>query len=174
MKTDRRLGREFALQALFYREARNISGDQDFDDFWSMFQRRQQAGPPLIPGDGDDGEPGMPDKPREGVRRFAESLVRGTVRHLDDLDGLISASAENWRLNRMSSVDRNILRLSLFETMYHRPPTPPAVVIDEAVELAKRYGTADSGRFVNGILDHLLRDRIHPRGLETPTEDETA
>jgi N utilization substance protein B len=173
MKTDRRLGREFALQALFYREARNISGNQEFDDFWSMFERRQPAGPPLVPGGVDDGEPGLPDKPRQGVRQFAETLVLGTLRHRDDLDVLISASADNWRLDRMSSVDRNILRLAIFETIFHRPPTPPAVVIDEAVELAKRYGTADSGRFVNGILDHVLRDRIHRRDQESVTDDET-
>jgi len=174
MKTDRRLGREFALQALFYREAREITGTLDFGDFWSMYQRRHESGPPLVPGVGDDRDPGLPDKPREGVRRFAEELVRGTIRHLADLDGLISDSADNWRLDRMSSVDRNILRLAVFETMFRRPPTPPAVVVDEAVELAKLYGTADSGRFVNGILDSILRDRFQDHALETPTEDETA
>ncbi len=175
MKTERRLAREFALQALFHREVNQPNdADQAFDDFWSMFQRCREEGTPLIPGFPEVTDMGLPDKPREGVRVFAEELVRGTLGNLADVDRLIEASAENWRLDRMSAVDRNILRLAVFETRFYAPPTPPVVVIDEAVELAKRYGTVESGRFVNGILDHIFRDRLNAPARESFAEDESS
>lgn len=87
---------------------------------------------------------------------FCSDLVRGTIRHQDDLDAQISELAREWTLSRMPAVDRNLLRLSIFE-MEHYPETPAGVVINEAVELAKNYSTAESGRFVNGILGNLIR-----------------
>jgi N utilization substance protein B len=174
MKTERRLAREFALQALFHREVNQPTDtDQAFDDFWSMFQRCREEGTPPIPGVPEASDSGLPDKPREGVRVFAEELVRGTLGNMADVDRLIEASADNWRLDRMSAVDRNILRLAVFETRFFAPPTPPAVVIDEAVELAKRYGTVESGRFVNGILDHIFRDDLKSLARESSAEDES-
>ena len=168
MKTERRQAREFALQALFHREA-NGGGDSGFNDFWSMFQRHHDDGVFLFGGDPDgEEEAGLPDKPREAVREFAETLVQGTIGAQDALDRLIEESAENWRIDRMSAVDRNILRLAVYESRYLAPPTPPVVVIDEAVELAKRYGTPESGRFVNGILDHIFREH-----LKRPADDES-
>lgn len=176
MKTERRLAREFALQALFHREVNKPDdSDQAFDDFWSMFQRCHEEGSPLISGAPEVTDAGLPDKPRENVCTFAEELVRGTLGNLENVDRLIEASAENWRVDRMSAVDRNILRLAVFETRFHAPPTPPAVVIDEAVELAKRYGTVESGRFVNGILDHIFRDNLKTNNpaRESSAEDES-
>jgi N utilization substance protein B len=175
MKTERRLAREFALQALFHRDV-NGAGDAGdaFDDFWSMFQRRQEGGASLLAGPDEDSENRLPDKPREGVRAFAEELVGGTLGNLAAVDLLITASADNWRLDRMSAVDRNILRLAVFESRFYSDPTPPAVVIDEAVELAKRYGTVESGRFVNGILDHIFRDHLGSSARESSAEDESA
>lgn len=82
---------------------------------------------------------------------FAEELVRGVAAHRDELDGLIVAHAHNWTLARMPVLDRAILRMGAFE-LRHRPDVPTAVAIDEAVELAKAYGTDDSPRFVNGVL----------------------
>lgn len=176
MKTERSLAREFALQALFHREVNETSDtDQTIADFWSMFQRRHDAGgTTLLAGTAED-EPdgGLPDKPKEAVRAFAEELVFGTLRTLADVDQLIAASAENWRMDRMSAVDRNILRLAVFETRFANPPTPPAVVIDEAVELAKCYGTAESGRFVNGILDHIFRSDLETPPRKATADDET-
>jgi len=170
MKTERRQAREFALQALFHREV-NGGGEAGacFADFWSMFQRHQ-IGTALLGVDpvGGEDETGLPDKPREAVREFAEELVQGTIGSLTALDRLIEESAENWRIDRMSAVDRNILRLAVFESRFLEPPTPPVVVIDEAVELAKRYGTPESGRFVNGILDHIFREH-----LNRPAADES-
>jgi N utilization substance protein B len=76
--------------------------------------------------------------------------------HLADIDRRLSEAAENWRLPRMATVDRNALRLGAFELLYHLE-TPPAVAFDEAIELARRFGTADSPAFVNGVLDRLRR-----------------
>jgi len=175
MITERRLAREFALQALFHRDVNETSTDQTFADFWSMFQRRHDAGDPTLLAGAVEDEPegGLPDKPKEAVRAFAEELVFGTLRNLADVDRLIADSAENWRLDRMSAVDRNILRLAVFETRFAEPPTPPVVVIDEAVELAKRYGTVESGRFVNGILDHIFQSELSTPPRKAATDDET-
>lgn len=85
---------------------------------------------------------------------FLETLVRGTSGHLAEIDTLLSKHATNWSLNRMAVVDRNILRLAAFELLFGNE-TPPKVAINEAVELAKRFGTPDSGKFVNGVLDSL-------------------
>jgi N utilization substance protein B len=82
---------------------------------------------------------------------FAADLVRGVAEHCDELDGVITGFAIDWALDRMPVVDRNVLRLAVFELL-HRPDTPVGAVISEAVELAKRYSTEDSGRFVNGVL----------------------
>jgi N utilization substance protein B len=94
----------------------------------------------------------------EGTRAFAERLVAGTLEHRDDLDAIISKQADHWRLSRMPVVDRNILRLALFELL-HEPETPHPVVIDEALEIAKRYSTPRSSQFINGILDGVLKAR---------------
>ena len=85
---------------------------------------------------------------------FAEELVAGVHAHQPRIDGLISEVAENWRLDRMAAIDRNILRLGAYEMLF-RADTPVKVAINEALELAKRYSTAQSSRFVNGILDRL-------------------
>ena len=98
----------------------------------------------------------------EATRRFAERLVTGTLANRSDLDDLISKQADNWRLARMPVVDRNILRLALFELL-HEPDTPHPVVIDEALEIAKRYSTPRSSQFINGILDGVLKARERGR-----------
>jgi N utilization substance protein B len=90
------------------------------------------------------------------ARRFAEHLVRGVVRRMDELDGLIRAGSTNWRLERMAAVDRNVLRIALFELL-DEPDTPAAVILDEAIELAKLFGGPESGAFVNGLADGIRR-----------------
>ncbi len=85
----------------------------------------------------------------------ARRLVEGTLTHRQAIDQRIRAHAENWRLERMPAIDRNILRLAVFE-MLHQQGVPKLVVVDEAIELAKRFGSEDSGRFVNGLLDGIL------------------
>ncbi len=94
----------------------------------------------------------------EGVREFADRLLRGTIDKLTEIDEELSRQTTHWRLERLASVDRNILRLAMYE-LIHESETPPAVVIDEAIEIAKKYGGRDSGRFVNGVLDGFIKRR---------------
>jgi N utilization substance protein B len=102
-------------------------------------------------------------KAADGMRDFTKRLVSGTLRHRDALDTIISKQADNWRLARMPIVDRNILRLALFELL-HEPETPRPVVIDEALEIAKRFSTPRSSQFINGILDGVLKARAAEAG----------
>jgi N utilization substance protein B len=92
------------------------------------------------------------------LEQFARCLYDGTLTHRGAIDQKLAAVAENWSVERMAAVDRNILRLGAFELL-HQPETPLRVVIDEAVELAKRYGSAESPAFVNGLLDRLASTR---------------
>lgn len=99
---------------------------------------------------------------KEGeLREFALSLVMGVLRNRDELDQLIASKAENWSVSRMAATDRNVLRLGAYEIRYL--DTPERVAIDEALELAKRFGSAHSSQFVNGILDKLIVKRKDDR-----------
>lgn len=93
------------------------------------------------------------------TRTFAESLVKEVMNHLGDIDKLISDTAKNWDLVRIAIIDKNILRFAIAELLYF-PDIPMKVTIDEAIEVAKKYSTPDSGRFVNGILDKIAKS--HP------------
>jgi N utilization substance protein B len=128
----RHSGREAALQMLFQLEASGAGPEEVLSLFWRSFDA--------------DADP-------EG-RPYAEEAVRGVSGTRDDLDKLISAASANWRLERMTRVDRNVLRLGAWE-LAHRPDVPAAVTLDEAVELAKAFGTEDSGAFVNGVLNRI-------------------
>ena len=131
----RRRGREYALQLLFQLDlTESEPAAEDFQQFWTG----QKVG--------DD------------VRRFAEQLVRGVLTHAEPLDRVLAVSAEHWRIERMAVVDRNVLRIGVYEMLYH-PDTPSAVVIDEAIEIAKKFGSGESGSFINGILDDVRRRR---------------
>ena len=100
----------------------------------------------------------------EGALEYAKSLVRGTLEHLDQIDKLIRQQAEHWRLERMPPVDRNILRLAVYEFLFEMD-VPKLVILDEAIELAKEFGTEQSGRFVNGVLDGILKSHSLPGRL---------
>ena len=107
----------------------------------------------------------------EGANRlYSEELVRGALEHQAEIDGRITALTPDWTPDRQAAVDRNILRLAAYELLY-RPDAPVAAVVNEAVELAKKYSTADSGRFVNGVLGALARQ---PRGeaMESETNED--
>ncbi|MBI3408662.1 MAG: transcription antitermination factor NusB [Planctomycetes bacterium] len=91
------------------------------------------------------------------TRRFCLELFDGVVGHLEEIDAKLAAAADNWRLPRMATVDRNLLRLGAFEILFLKD-TPPAVALDEAIELARRFGSAESSAFVNGVLDRLRRE----------------
>ncbi len=111
------------------------------------------------------------------LSEFTEGLVSGVKEHQERLDALISEVAENWRLDRMAAIDRNILRLGVYEMLFC-PEVPARVAINEALELAKRYSTAQSSRFVNGILDRVLQwqvpdPKVAPEPAPSPPEPDS-
>lgn len=89
---------------------------------------------------------------------FARDLAAGALQHRDESDEMIAAMAVDWTIDRMAAVDRNILRIALYE-IFHRPDIPDSVAVNEAVELAKKFGEAESGTFINGILGEIVRRR---------------
>lgn len=93
----------------------------------------------------------------EGVVEFANQLFKGTIEQLDRIDAIIQAHAIHWSLARMATVDRNVLRLAVYEFLA-KPETPKAVIINEALEIVKKFSTDDSAHFVNGILDSIKTD----------------
>jgi N utilization substance protein B len=95
------------------------------------------------------------------ARLFAEPLIRGVLANRDALDEHIKRHARNWEFNRIAAVDRNVMRLAIFE-MLHRDDIPPVVSINEAVDIAKKFSTQDSGKFVNGILDKVRGEILRP------------
>ncbi len=126
----RRRSRELALQALYQIEMTGDTSPASLDLFWSHFEGSAKA------------------------REFARRLVFGVVMHRVEIDSLIEQSADHWKLTRMPRVDLNILRLATYELLCC-PDIPLNVSIDEAIEIGKRYGTADSPTFINGVLDHV-------------------
>jgi N utilization substance protein B len=134
----RRQGREAALRMLYQIE---LSSDGVESVIGAFFE-----------GELTDEDPDLDPV----ARRFAERLVRGVAAERELLDSLIVKGSEHWRLERLATVDRNVIRLALFELLWETG-TPPAVVLDEAIELAKAYGGEESGAFVNGILDGLRK-----------------
>ena len=90
---------------------------------------------------------------------FCEDLVTGTTAHLRQIDKIVSAYAKNWTISRMSAVDRSILRMAAYEIVFSKEKTPIPAIIDEAIELAKKYSTENSSKFINGLLDQLKKER---------------
>ena len=132
----RTLARELALQSLFQHEV------------W----RRVSAAPAGSLTEITGSERRDPDQ-----IAYATRLVEGVLESLEEIDELIGRAATNWKLSRLASVDRNVLRLALYELLYS-PEVPPKVVIDEAINLAKKFSTEQSGAFVNGVLDRIYSD----------------
>jgi N utilization substance protein B len=105
----------------------------------------------------------------EELRTFAEALVRGVARERHFLDSVVAGSAEHWRIERMAVVDRNVLRMAVYEMLFD-DEIPPVVAIDEAIEVARKFGSEESGGFINGILD-AVRKRFE-RGEIAPRKEE--
>jgi transcription antitermination factor NusB len=126
--------RELALQFLYQLDVRGAEIREELEDFL------KEAGASRM------------------ARRFATEIVNGVLAHRDELDAVIVKVAQNWSLERMPPVDRNILRLASFELL-HCEDIPVGVALNEAIELGKRYSTAQSGSFINGILDHVKEAR---------------
>ena len=127
--------REYALQLLYQVDISRSEAAQAIEAFWTYHR---------VPTD---------------VREFADLLIRGTLEHLTRIDEMIAARANNWDIARMAVVDRNILRLGVYELL-HMHDVPPKVCLNEAVELAKRFGDEESSRFVNGILDAIHKQYV--------------
>jgi N utilization substance protein B len=155
----RRTAREMAVQMLYQSDLGGSPLPNIFNTFdLSEYLAREAAA----------AEPGL-DHARNRKRvdeafQYAQELVRGCVAHLEKIDELIRSQADNWRLERMPAVDRNILRLAIYEMLVEKD-TPKLVVLDEAIELAKKFGSEQSGRFVNGLLDGLLKQHTFPGSL---------
>jgi N utilization substance protein B len=140
----RHRAREAAVQYHFWRDLQRGETPEHVDDFWDF----------------------CPVK--SGVREFAQPLIEGMVEHLADIDERIQKYCENYNLNRISAVDRNVLRLAIYEMLY-RDDIPPVVSINEAIELAKTFGGAESVGFVNGILDRVRKDLTRPAREAVPS-----
>ncbi len=126
----RREGREAAVQYLYQHDLNPTSELADVAVFYKMRGLSPAA------------------------RRFSDDLIPGILKARPEIDPLIEANVANYGLNRLAAIDRNVLRLAVYE-MLHCPDVPPVVAINEAIEIAKKYSTSDSGKFVNGILDKI-------------------
>jgi len=131
---NRRKARELALQVLYQLECSGQKLKEILSYYWE--------------------ENPVPDE----VCQFSEKLLEGTLRNLKELDMLIESVSTNWKLSRMASVDRNLLRQAAFELVYLED-IPSSVTINEAVEIAKKFGTEESASFINGILDKIAKDK---------------
>jgi N utilization substance protein B len=143
----RRRGRETALQVLYQLD---VQPELPVDAAMARFQAH------LSHEAADESAAGDPSALAE-ARAFAERLVRGVVEHLGDIDARIGGASRNWRLERMARVDRNLLRLAVYE-MAFCDDVPAKVAINEAIEIAKRFGASETSAFVNGVLDRVLEE----------------
>ncbi len=132
----RRLAREYALQTLYYTDTGKLSKDEA-----TMFVN------------------GFYESLDEETFSFCKDLVQGTIKNLSKTDKILSLSAKNWSVERMSAVDRAILRMATYEIAFSADKAPIPAIIDEAIELAKKYSTENSGKFINGLLDRIKSER---------------
>ena len=133
--SNRRQARECALQSLYYADSGNLSPESTAVYMIQFKGLLAECFP------------------------FCEDLVHGTFTHLEQIDQLVSRYAKNWTLSRMSAVDRSILRMAAYEMVFSKEKTPAPAIIDEAIELAKKFSTENSGKFINGLLDQLKKER---------------
>jgi transcription antitermination protein NusB len=161
----RREARERAVQFLFqYDLNRPDSLDDALRLFWESQRAAALAEEKGVARWGEAVDLPPPTVEDTAIQTFAEPLIRGTLEHETEVDAQIKKYARNWDIHRMAVVDRNILRLAIYE-MLHRDDIPPVVSINEAVDIAKRFSTEESGKFVNGILDKVKGDLMRPARL---------
>lgn len=165
----RRTAREMAVQMLYQSDLGGSALPHIISTFdLAEYLAREVAAAPRKKGAltaEERQESGRARKRVDEAFEYAQALVRGTLDSQEKIDDLIRSQADNWRLERMPAVDRNILRLAIYEMMYEKD-TPKLVVLDEAIELAKKFGSEQSGRFVNGLLDGLLKQHTFPGTLK--------
>ncbi|MFH1189130.1 MAG: transcription antitermination factor NusB [Candidatus Omnitrophota bacterium] len=136
----RTLARESALKILYAVDITKDSPEKCINNFWLS-----------------------QDKTAQEVRNYADDIVMGVCANRKSIDALVSECATNWELGRMAVIDRNILRLGAYELIYS-DEIPPKVAINEAIDIAKRYGDKDSGKFVNGVLDKINKEKRKSSG----------
>ena len=152
----RSLARDWALKILYQTDITHRPIERGVEEFFTQGDLETQ---PCLPC-----PPNRPAAGREAeVFEFCKRLVFGVHEHLKEIDAKISQYATNWQLKRMAIIDRNVLRIGVFELQY-TTDIPPKVTINEAVELAKKYGDLDSSKFVNGILDNIHKTEVIPKG----------
>ena len=163
----RREARERAVQFLFQHDLNPPAElETALEQFWDSQRTAAIAGEKGTATWGQPIELPPPTAEEAAVRLFADPLIRGALEHRDESDEIIKKHARNWELHRIAAVDRNILRLAIYE-MLHRDDIPPVVSINEAVDIAKKFSTQDSGKFVNGILDKVKGELMRPaRGVK--------
>ena len=158
----RREAREWAVQVLFQLELNPVKSADElnvmFDEFWATQLRLklEKAKEPIE-------ETTFTGKWRDRVgdkrsRKFAEGLVIGVMAHQVEIDELLKKQVENWDLTRLGGIERNVLRMALYEMKFSEKPPPVAVVINEAIDVGKFFSSRDSGRFINGILDKIAKE----------------
>ena len=158
----RREARERAIQFLFQHDLNPPEMlDEALEHFWSSQRAAAIAEDKGAATWGQKVELPEPTGEEVEVRTFADPLIRGALQYRDEADAIIVKHAQNWELHRIAAVDRNILRLAIYE-MLHRDDIPPVVSINEAVDIAKKFSTQDSGKFVNGILDKVKGELMRP------------
>lgn len=128
----RRQSREIALQILFQKEFAPLIS---YSDFLAVYE----------------------DTISQEVKEYADELIKGVINHQPDIDSSIQKVSAHWKIDRMSTIDRNILRLAVFEMKFATNPIKHNIVINEAIEIARKFGTTDSASFVNGILDQIAK-----------------
>jgi len=158
----RREARERAVQFLFQHDLNPPENlEEALGHFWSSQRGPAMAEEMAAATWGEKVELPPPTAEELSTRLFADRLIRGVLEHRAELDKKISEHAQNWDIHRIAVVDRNVLRLAIYE-MLHRDDIPPVVSINEAVDIAKKFSTRDSGKFVNGILDTIKGELLRP------------
>jgi N utilization substance protein B len=158
----RREARERAVQFLFQSDVNPPDNlEESLAHFWAS-QRAQAIADEKGPAMWGEVRPFEPPTAAEtSIRLFAEPLIRGVLENREKIDEEIRKYAQNWDMRRMAVVDRNILRLAIYEMLF-RDDIPPVVSINEAVDIAKKFSTEDSGKFVNGLLDRVRGELLRP------------
>lgn len=158
----RREARERAVQFLFQHDLCPPEDlDRALEEFWQTQRAAaiaEEKGPATW---GQQTELPPPTAEEAETRLFADPLIRGTLQFRNEADEQIKKHVKNWDLHRIAAVDRNVLRLAIYE-MLHREDIPPIVSINEAVDVAKKFSTPESGKFVNGILDKIKGELMRP------------
>ncbi len=142
----RRKAREYVLQGLYMHDVANTPGEQILKLEW------------------------VEDDIPEEAAAFARDLIRGTLEYQEEIDAIITGHSRNWEFERLDSIDRTILRFSIYSILYQKD-IPSAVSINEAIELGKKYGGENSGQFINGILDSIRLDYLQGEGDENHGSD---